>query len=81
MKEQFEKDYGRKIEEVLKFENILTERVEEEKSKQEEFQELLKVKVDIEREYELTKVVRNQILTENETSSRTKSQLLEIKII
>jgi pantothenate synthetase len=35
----------------------------------------------VEREFELAKSVRNQILTENEQLNRTKSELLEVKII
>ena len=42
------------------------EREEELRSKQEEFQELIRAKGDVEREHELAKVLRNQILSEND---------------
>ncbi len=48
-KEQFEKDFSRKVEEVQKFEGVMAEREEELKSKEEEYEELIKGKADVER--------------------------------
>lgn len=80
-KEQYEKDYNRKVEEVLKFETMLNERIEETKAREEESAELVKTKLEVDREYELAKVNRNLILKENEEINRRKSELLELKII
>lgn len=80
-KEQYEKDYSRKVEEVLKFETMLGERVEETKAREEEAGELVRAKAEVEREYELAKVNRNLIVRENEEINRRKSELLELKVI
>lgn len=80
-KEQFEKDYGRKVEEVQKFEGTMAERDEECRSKEEELQDLLRGKGEVERDYELAKTVRNQVLGENEELGRRKTELLEMRVI
>lgn len=57
------------------------EKEEEQKSKEEEYEELLRAKVDVEREHELARTLRNQILAENEDLARAKAQLLELRAI
>jgi hypothetical protein len=42
---------------------------------------LKKTKIDVEREYELAKDNKNEILRENEHINKQKSELLELKII
>jgi hypothetical protein len=61
------------VEEVQKFEGMLDEKLEETKSREEEYAELMKTKVEVERDYELAKINKNQILKENEEINRTKS--------
>lgn len=58
---------------MQKFEGMLDEKLEETKSREEEYAELMKTKVEVEREYELSKASKNQILKENEEINRTKS--------
>jgi hypothetical protein len=57
------------------------EKLEEANGREEEYAELMKTKVEVERDYELAKVNKNQILRENEEVSKTKQQLLELKLI
>ena len=80
-KEQSDKEYGRKLEEVQKFENMLTEKRDDLRVKEEELEELLKTKAEVEREHELARVNRNQIMAENEALNQKKSNLITTKNI
>ena len=59
----------------------MNEREEETKAREEESEELSKTKVEVERELQVAKTLKNQILSENENINQTKSQLLDLKII
>lgn len=55
---------------------MLEEKMEETKAREEEYAELMKTKIDVQRDYELAKISKNQILKENEDINRKKSELL-----
>lgn len=51
----------------------MNERTAETKAKEEEYEQLIKTKVEVERQLEVAKNMRNQILSENEQINQKKS--------
>lgn len=80
-KEQGDKEYARKLEEVGKFENMLTEKEEDLRAKEEELAELLRTKAEVERDHELARANRKQILVDNDELNQKKTSMVERKNI